>query len=464
MTSDHASGSPPFWQRKRLDEMTAEEWDSLCDGCGRCCLSKITTFDTVDLYTLDVACRLLDTATCRCSDFANRLSRDVRCLQLTAANVPALGWLPSSCAYRSLHEGRDLEWWHPLVSGSTETVRQAGISAIGRVIPHNKQGLTEYHTVDWPAQPVSKEPRFRWRGAMFGGVNASVPTFFDDNGRIDLDLIAAQCLWLFTGGCHGLGILDRAGEVASLKIDERIAVLEGLVERGVPASKILAGIGPASVEDSVRIAAVAERLGIRGVLLASPVSGRIMPADVIPDPMRDLLRRIPAALHVYMSLGVSPHAVPACLTALEAFAAESPGRLTGIRDETAGCSLGMAAVDRFRDTRFEVYTADEMMLAGLVGQGGSGLISPGANLLGRACRTVVDGAAQPQHQTIEAVSRMLRSRPGLPAIKALLARHFAEPARERVRPPLRPLDPADRLALFRSFDATGIRLPPPVER
>jgi uncharacterized cysteine cluster protein YcgN (CxxCxxCC family)/dihydrodipicolinate synthase/N-acetylneuraminate lyase len=444
--------------------MTTQEWDSLCDGCGRCCLSKITTFDTGELYTLDVGCLWLDAATCRCTDFPNRLTRDARCLQLTPANVPQLGWLPASCGYRSVHEGRGLEWWHPLVSGNPETVRQAGISAIGRFVPHDKVGLTEYHTVDWPRQPISKEPRFRWQGAMFGGVNASVPTFFDDSGKIDLDLIAAHCLWLFTTGCHGLTILDRAGEVASLTINERIALLEGLVERGVPVSKMLAGIGPASVADGVRIAARAEQLCFRGVLLASAASGKIMPADVIPDAMRDLMQRIPASMHVYLSLGVSPHAVPACLTALEAFAAHAPGRLTGIRDETAGCRLGLEAAERFRETRFEVYTADELMLAELVAAGGSGLIGPGANLLGRACRQVVDGAAQPQHRTIEAVCRMLRSRPGLPAIKALLARHFAEPARERVRPPLRPLDPADRLALSKAFDATGIRLPQAVER
>jgi len=463
VTAGSSCDRRPFWQRKRLENLTDAEWESLCDRCGRCCLIKIVDDDTLEKYATDVACPMLDTSTGCCGDYPNRLIRVKACVQLTRDNIANLPWLPLTCGYRTVLEGRDLQWWHPLLSGRAETVREAGICITGRVIPQGKEGRLEYHTVDWPERIPGSDPRWRWHEAMFGGVNASVPTCFNAAGGIDLDLMAAQCFWLFTAGCHGLAILDKAGEVASLTIDQRIEVLEGLVERGVPASKLVAGTGPGSVQDSTRVAVVADNLGIRGLLIASAASGKIMPADVIPEAMRELLQRIPAALHVYLSLGVSPHAVPACLTALQAFAAQAPGRLTGIRDETAGCRLGLAAAECFRGLRFEVYTADETMLAELVGQGGAGLMSPGANLLGRPCRQVLDDAAQTPRPMIAAVARMLRSRPLVPAIKALLARHFAEPGWGRVRLPLRPLDASGREALFRAFDAIGMTLPPPVE-
>ena len=109
----------PFWKRKSLAEMTAE-WESLCDGCGKCCVLKIEDVDTGEVHYTDVACKLLDCATASCLDYANRKKRVPDCIMLTPQNLDALPWMPESCAYRVLHEGGELPHWHPLVCGDRE--------------------------------------------------------------------------------------------------------------------------------------------------------------------------------------------------------------------------------------------------------------------------------------------------------------------------------------------------------
>lgn len=141
----------PFWKRKTLSEMTRAEWESLCDGCGKCCLVKLQDPDTDEIAYTDVACKLLDGATCRCSDYARRKKRVPDCVVLTPALVADLSWMPTTCAYRLIREGRDLAWWHPLVSGDPNTVHEAGMSARGRVISETLVEDSELpeHVVDW---------------------------------------------------------------------------------------------------------------------------------------------------------------------------------------------------------------------------------------------------------------------------------------------------------------------------
>ncbi|MDA8252648.1 MAG: YcgN family cysteine cluster protein [Rhodospirillales bacterium] len=149
----------PFWQARRLSEMTRAEWESLCDGCGRCCLHKLRSDDTGALSFTNVACRLLDLDSCRCSDYAARRRRVPDCVQLSPATLREIDWLPPSCAYRRLAEGRGLAWWHPLVSGDPETVHAAGISVRGRAVSEKRAGPLDHHIVAWPGRP----PRARAR-------------------------------------------------------------------------------------------------------------------------------------------------------------------------------------------------------------------------------------------------------------------------------------------------------------
>lgn len=120
--------SEPFWKTKTLEELSPGEWESLCDGCGRCCLIKLEDEDTSEVYTTRLACSMLNVRTCRCRDYANRFSKMPDCLEIDVKRARELTWLPPTCGYRIVGEGRDLPWWHPLVSGSPETVHQAGIS------------------------------------------------------------------------------------------------------------------------------------------------------------------------------------------------------------------------------------------------------------------------------------------------------------------------------------------------
>jgi len=122
-----------FWETKPLAEMTAQEWESLCDGCGKCCMSKLIDEDTDEILYTTVACRLFDAASCRCTDYENRQQKVSDCVRLTPDNVGQISWLPGTCAYRLVAEGRPLYDWHPLVSGDPMSVHEAGMSVFGRV-------------------------------------------------------------------------------------------------------------------------------------------------------------------------------------------------------------------------------------------------------------------------------------------------------------------------------------------
>jgi hypothetical protein len=121
-----------FW-RKPLEDLTKKEWESLCDGCGRCCLVKLEEEDTGTIHYTNVSCTLYDQHKCRCADYRHRAQKVSDCVTLTPQQVRTLPWLPPTCAYKLVAEGRDLYWWHPLKSGTPDTVREAGISVFGRI-------------------------------------------------------------------------------------------------------------------------------------------------------------------------------------------------------------------------------------------------------------------------------------------------------------------------------------------
>ena len=122
----------PFWEQKTLSEMTADEWESLCDGCALCCMHKLEDEDTGEVFFTDIACKLLDTGTCRCTNYSSRARLVKTCLILSPDKPQVFNWLPGTCAYRRLAAGRGLPEWHPLITGDPESVHKAGISMRGK--------------------------------------------------------------------------------------------------------------------------------------------------------------------------------------------------------------------------------------------------------------------------------------------------------------------------------------------
>jgi len=147
-----------FWEEKTLAEMTREEWESLCDGCGRCCMIKLENIDDGRIYYTSLVCELLDTDTCRCTRYPERHELVPDCIELSAELASQLRWLPITCAYRRLAEGKGLPSWHPLVTGDPDSVHAAGVSVRGKVIPVTNvhEDEQEHHIIHWIATEESR--------------------------------------------------------------------------------------------------------------------------------------------------------------------------------------------------------------------------------------------------------------------------------------------------------------------
>lgn len=132
------SAAKPFWETKTLAEMSQGEWESLCDGCGRCCLYILHNEETGDVFETDVACKLFDAKRRRCTDYENRTSRVPDCVRLTPENAQRLHWMPETCAYRRLANGKPIPDWHPLITGDPKSVERARVAVPPDLIPEDE--------------------------------------------------------------------------------------------------------------------------------------------------------------------------------------------------------------------------------------------------------------------------------------------------------------------------------------
>ncbi|MDJ0808365.1 MAG: YcgN family cysteine cluster protein [Gammaproteobacteria bacterium] len=138
-----------FWTSIPLNELDPEQWESLCDGCAKCCLQKLEDEETREVHFTNIVCDLLDLKTCRCTHYAERTIRVPSCVKLTPADLDDPYWLPATCAYRLLAEGQNLPAWHPLISGTDKTVQHSGNSIKGKVVRESDADDWEYHLIDW---------------------------------------------------------------------------------------------------------------------------------------------------------------------------------------------------------------------------------------------------------------------------------------------------------------------------
>lgn len=144
----------PFYKTTTLEEMTRAEWESLCDGCGLCCLQKLEDEDSGEIFLTSVACRLLDATTCQCSDYKNRKSIVPECLRLNIKMVRTVHWLPKSCAYKLIDQGKDLPEWHHLLSHSKNSIHQAHMSARDKILAHEDDIKTDEDYLDYIIGPI----------------------------------------------------------------------------------------------------------------------------------------------------------------------------------------------------------------------------------------------------------------------------------------------------------------------
>ena len=143
------SNSKHFWETKSLNQMTKVEWESLCDGCGKCCLHKLEDIDTGEISVSNVSCSFLDQTSCKCKDYKNRNENVPDCIQLDSKNLKKLDWLPSTCAYRLIDEGESLHDWHHLISGSSETIHERGMSVRDCSVNESSLKNVEEYILEW---------------------------------------------------------------------------------------------------------------------------------------------------------------------------------------------------------------------------------------------------------------------------------------------------------------------------
>ncbi len=301
------------------------------------------------------------------------------------------------------------------------------------------------------------------KNALFGGVNAAVLTAMNSDLSIDLDRMAAHCRWLLANGCNGLAVLGTTGEANSLGVQERIALLEGLVARGIPASKMLPGTGTTALTDTVLLTKAAEALGCRGALMLPPFYYKNPSDDGLLAYFNEVAQRVGGAISLYLYNFPQQSAIPFGVDFIARLLRANPGKYKGIKDSSGNYENGLAYVENFAKDGFEVYAGDDTLLKPLLEKGSAGCITAASNVNCAIGAQVYAGwntaAGAAAHEVLAATRKAVVSVPLIPGLKALVARNTGDPRWTNIRPPHLPLTEAQQAALFSAFDACGLALP-----
>jgi len=300
------------------------------------------------------------------------------------------------------------------------------------------------------------------KDALYGGVNVAVLTAMRPDLTVDLDLMEAHCRWLLSQGVNGLGVLGTTGEANSLGVSERIHLMEGLVERGLPAAKMLPGVGLPAITDTVAMARRAAELGCRGALVLPPFFYKNPSEDGLFAYYSEVIQRLGGAIKIYFYHFPAQSAVPITVHLIERVLRAYPGAVKGIKDSTGDWSNTKAYIDNFAAEGFEVYCGDDGHLLQLLQAGGAGSISAASNVSGAVNARVYANwdrkeAAEAQ-RVLTAMRAAVTSAPLIPGLKALVARHTGEAGWENIRPPHVKLTAEAKAKLFATFDACGVSL------
>ncbi len=302
------------------------------------------------------------------------------------------------------------------------------------------------------------------RDALFGGVNAAVLTPMRADLSVDLDRMAAHGRWLLANGCNGLGILGTTGEANSLGVAERIAVMEGLIERGISPGVLMPGTGTPALPDTVALTVRAAELGCRGALVLPPFFYKNPSEDGLFAYFSELARRVPASIALYLYHFPAQSAVPITVGLLARLLRAFPGRFRGVKDSSGDLANTLSYVTNFAADGFEVYCADDAALQTVLRAGGAGCITAAANVGSAVSARVYAGwdtaVGEEAQAILGAIRRAVTAGALIPGLKSLTARHTGDAAWRFIRPPHLPLTEAQEATLFAAFDATGVVLAP----
>jgi 4-hydroxy-tetrahydrodipicolinate synthase len=300
------------------------------------------------------------------------------------------------------------------------------------------------------------------KDALYGGINAAVVTAMNEDLSINLDRMAAHCRWLLANGCNGLAVLGTTGEANSLGVSERIAVLQGLAERGIPAAKMLPGTGTTAITDTVLLTRKAGELGCRGALLLPPFYYKNPSDDGLLVYFNEVIQRVGGDIKLYLYNFPQQSAIPFSVDFIARLLKANPGKVKGIKDSSGDYANSLAYVEAFAREGFEVYAGDDSLLLSLLQKGSAGSITAASNVncaLGAEVYANWNNAkAAAAQEILSATRKAVTSVPLIPALKTLVARNTGDARWLNIRPPHLRLTEAQTAALFGTFDASGIRL------
>ena len=300
------------------------------------------------------------------------------------------------------------------------------------------------------------------KDALFGGVNAAVLTAFHADLSIDLNRMAAHSKWLLANGCNGLGILGTTGEANSLGISERIAVMEGMVERGIPAATLLPGCGTTAIPDTVLLTRRAEELGVRGVLLLPPFVYKGPSEDGLFAYYSEVVQRVGGDIKLFFYHFPAQSAVPITNALIERLLRAYPGKFKGIKDSTGDWANTKGYADAFAAEGFEVYCGDDSLLHATLNANGAGCITAASNVGCAVSQRVYSNwnnvEGEKAQATLTAIRKAVTSVPLIPALKSLVARNTGNADWTIIRPPHLKLSAEQEGKLFAAFDASGVTL------